>query len=253
MIFAASLTLGMATLAGAFHSSQADAAVSLEVDTQPNHAEVWLDGKSQGTAPVRLRPEGGEHKLELRKAGYQTATVSVHCQPGRPESVFQRLTPKNGRLTLKEADQAVIQLGPGVPQTLSGKGPWSLRPGTYELTARRGAIFAEPKKFEVKPDQQLQLSLIWPQLEAPAAAPPPQARPNLYHPPVSTAPPAYPAPAYTPPPRPYYRPPARPAYRPPAPAEVLYTPIPPSRPEPPSYQPPPPPPPPDEPLFTPLP
>jgi len=146
-------------------------------------------------------------------------------------------------------------LGPGIPRTLEGKGPWKLAPGRYELTAVRDKIPAKPKRFEVKAGQSLELALDWPALPT---SPVPSARPPQARIPshasqstfVSGDPPAPPPYHYYQPPRPAYRPAARPVYR--APLEPLFTPIPPGR-----YDPPPPPAPSypsgPEPLFTPLP
>lgn len=249
--FATSLTLGLALLAAALQApASSEKALTLEVDSQPDHAEVRLDGRVLGKTPVRLRPSKGDHKLELSQPGYQSASLSIRCQPGQPERVFQRLAPKTARLTLQDSERAEVLLGPGIPRSLTGRGPWSLKPGVYEVTARRGKLLAEPQKFEIKPDQELQVSLVWPAAPAP---PPPHQPPR----------PARPTPAYVPaaavrseqpyyPSPPPYRPAPRP-YRPRVAPEVLFTPIPPSRPEPPPYQPPVYHPPSDEPLFTPLP
>ena len=35
-------------------------------------AEVWVDGKFRGTAPVSLQLTAGEHDVEIRRAGFET-------------------------------------------------------------------------------------------------------------------------------------------------------------------------------------
>ncbi|MBT9588429.1 PEGA domain-containing protein [bacterium] len=245
--YAAALSLGLAALAGAFATPKKDRVGRLLVQSDPPQAEVWLDGTVQGRTPLTLTPKSGKHRLELRKKGFYQALVSVDFPSTR--SVSMRLPPKQATLSLNQVDKAEIQLGPGVPRRLRGQGPWKLSPGSYEVTARRGPIQARPKKFEIKPGQDLRISLVWPNLPV-APAPfrpvpsPPVSLP--YHFPVSQ--PAFVAPPYTPPRQPYYRPPAR-TDPPPTRPEPLFTPIPPSRPAPPVYEPPPG----DEPLFTPLP
>ena len=248
--FAAAITCGLAALAGAF-SPQSLASASptqIRVESLPPKAEVWLDGTAQGVSPVTLNAVPGPHKLELRKAGFEPAECPVTVIQGESTTVLKRLACKAARLTLRESDQAEIQIGPGIPQSLKGKGPWKIEPGFYEVTARRGAVMAEPKKFEAKPGQDLRLTLVWPHPPAPVERPPVSA-------PSPAAPrPAPPRPVYSPP-RPVYHRPVQPyqppvrLYTPPAPPQALFTPIAPSRPETVPYHPPGP----DEPLFTPLP
>ena len=247
--YAAALALGLAALAGAFAPPKTERVGRLVVQSDPPQAEVWLDGTVQGRTPLTLTPKSGKHRLELRKNGFDPALVSVDVPSN--QSISLRLPAKQATLSLKEVDKAEIQLGPGVPRRLRGQGPWKLSPGSYEVTARRGQILTKPKKFDIKPGQELQISLVWPGLPVapplfrPPSPTPPASQP--YHTPASQ--PAYVAPPYTPPSRPYYRPPARP-YQPPTRPEPLFTPIPPSQPPPPPvYEPPPG----DEPLFTPLP
>jgi hypothetical protein len=253
--FAGALCLGLAALAGAFRPQPLEQSTTLRVDSDPPQAEVWLDGTSQGQAPLTLRPRSGPHQVELSKSGFESVRQKVEIHAGQSLDLHLRLSPKLASLNLRQADQAEIHLGPGIPQRLRGSGPWKLPPGNYEVSARRGQMLAEPKKFAVKPGQDLQISLVWPRLpEVPAQTVrplPPASAPPL-SPPAPAPAPAYVAP-YRPPARPTYRPPAytppaRP-YQPPSRPEVLFTPIAPSRPDPPSYQPPSG----DEPLFTPLP
>lgn len=204
----------------------------LRIESLPGGAEVLLDKARLGTTPLEVSVDPGEHQLSLNKAGFNSLRQSVNCPTGRVTALSLRLAYQPATLTVRDSQDAELWLGPGTPEKLSGKGPWTLEPGEYELTAKKGPLPAIPEKFRLKPGEKRVLSLQWPQapldvpgrpLDSPATAPPPPVQ----------APPASPPPAQ---PIPQWRPP--PIARPEPPRAF-------SRPQPPAFQP--------EPLWTPLP
>lgn len=253
VIFAVTLLSGLAVMATALDFHPPDQAGGVQVVSEPPRAELVLDGKSLGKAPLTLQPAPGPHRLQFKLQGYAPAEVDLQWKSGQVEVVQQRLKPLPATLTVKKLDQARLHLGPGIPQPLSGKGPWKLAPGSYELTALRGKLPAKPKRFELKPGQNLEVALDWPTPPMPRLpmAPPrppslPQFQPRFDKP--STPSYVAPQPRYQ-----NYQAPAPPRYRPSRQPEALFTPLPPSR-----YEPPAPPPAPSypsgpEPVFTPLP
>ncbi len=51
---------------------------SVEVKVKPADAEIWLDGKLMGATPMLLtKVLAGEHKIEVRKSGYEELTESA--------------------------------------------------------------------------------------------------------------------------------------------------------------------------------
>ena len=251
VVFAITLLGGLAVLATAFESQTSPQAGGVQVASEPPQAELILDGKTLGKAPLTLQPARGLHRLEFRLEGYASAEVRLEWKSGEVERVQQRLKPVPATLSVKELNKAKLHLGPGVPQSLNGPGPWKLAPGSYELTASRGKVPAKPKRFELKPGQNLEIALDWPTLPVPRlpmAPPRPRSAPqvqtqNYTHPSHSYVPPQ---PHYQ-----YYQPPARPRYRPSRQPEILFTPVPPAHYDPPAPAPRYPPGP--EPVFTPLP
>ncbi len=223
--FTVALLGGLVALSAAFEPNNTAPPDLLSMVSEPAGAQLLWDGKVIGQTPLTRPTVRGSHKLTFRLEGYAPAEVLVD-QPR--QKVHQRLQPLSASLTIKEPGKAKLQLGPGIPRPLEGKGPWKLAPGRYELTAVRGKIPAKPKRFELKPGQSLELALDWPVLpslpvrpvQLPAARPP-------FNPPAYAPLPPQPAPRYN-----YYQPPAsRPVYRPPV--APLFTPIPPSHDNPP--------------------
>lgn len=256
---------------------------TLQVDSLPPGAELWIDGQLQGKTPARLAVEPGTRKLELRKSGFVPRQVEVQCKPSRTTPVAEKLNARPGTLRLQNAVGAELWLGPGVPRKLRGEGPWELPPGEYEVTGSRDKLPGPPRKFTLKAGEEVAVAMQWPtvgEVKLPPQAvpvPPPSPRPKVAtaaptprpaartpaakpsaptrtaRPRPAYSPPVYRPPVYRPPARPAYRPAARPAYQPPpraaarpAPAP-LWTPLP--APAPPPSRPAPP----EERLFTPLP
>jgi len=79
-------------------------AVTGVVDLQvaPDGVELVVDGKSGGSAPSRLELIAIPHRLEFRKTGYVTQSVTVKPTPGIPQRLEIRL------LTKEEAALAAI-------------------------------------------------------------------------------------------------------------------------------------------------
>jgi len=53
--------------------------IELKVESNPSDAEVYLDGKKLGTAPIAVRIAGFgiKHEIEIAKNGYQPKTATV--------------------------------------------------------------------------------------------------------------------------------------------------------------------------------
>jgi hypothetical protein len=231
VLFAVSLLGGLAALACAFEPQSESQPGQLQIVSEPPGATVSIDGVELGKAPLTQFPKAGPHKLSFRLEGYANQEVSLSWKPGGSQAVHQRLKAEDGTLSVRDLNKARLHLGPGIPQELKGPGPWKLAPGKYELTAVRDRLPAKPKRIEIKPGQALEVALDWPALPVM----PPQ-RPELKRP-AGTAIALPPNSGYLPPRPAYLAPrynsyqPTRPAYHP----APLFTPIPPSR-----YDPPPP-------------
>lgn len=229
--------VGVLALGGAFRPQDAGLPAKVTVVSEPSQAEVWLDGKSVGRTPTQVELTSGHHQVEFQKTGFRKGSAKV-SGPVVGQVLALRLEPELATLQLKDPGEGSVRLGPGVPRTLSGKGPWKLEAGDYELWIERGKLLSQPKKFALKAGQTTEVAVNWPtvptpaQLSQPVSAPVrvasparPVPAPPAYQPPA-VAPPSqvYVAPRYEPPP---YRPSRpRPVAPPPRDPEPIWTPIP---------------------------
>lgn len=76
------------------------ATATLTVDSRPQGAEVYLDGRLSGRTPVTLSVNPGRHEVELRLAGHQPYRVAVNPRPGERVQVFAQLVPEPRQGTL---------------------------------------------------------------------------------------------------------------------------------------------------------
>jgi hypothetical protein len=63
----------------------------LTVESEPEGAEVWVDGKQVGTTPVKVPVAPGQHDIDVIKQGRRTKHVEVTLRPGVNESFSFRL------------------------------------------------------------------------------------------------------------------------------------------------------------------
>ncbi len=75
-------------------SKKAPAAGSLQVLAEPATAEIHVDGKPAGRAPVKMdKLLAGTHLVEARLAGYETASQQVTISEGKLATIKLKLSP----------------------------------------------------------------------------------------------------------------------------------------------------------------
>ena len=107
---------------------------TLDVQSSPTGAQVYLDGAYLGLTPLVASVPAGRHRLEVRKAGYAPYRASVRVAPGERVQVYARLVPEpsSGRLSVSsEPEGAAVYLN----GSYRGKTPLAieLAPGVYDL------------------------------------------------------------------------------------------------------------------------
>jgi len=115
---------------------------SLDVQVDPPDAEIWLDGRQLGRAPLP-RPvfvSPGEHDLQLRREGYEPASVRVEVQSRA--QVSRQIHLERSKTSPPPAPPAPVSAtAPSPPQppapTLSA--PSSMHTTTGWITAATGA------------------------------------------------------------------------------------------------------------------
>jgi formylglycine-generating enzyme required for sulfatase activity len=68
---------------------------TLQIESEPEGADVWLNGVVVGQTPLKTEPMGGDYKIELRKDGWQPILDNVKIEPGvtltMPQFALQRV------------------------------------------------------------------------------------------------------------------------------------------------------------------
>ncbi|HEY6136485.1 MAG TPA: PEGA domain-containing protein [Thermoanaerobaculia bacterium] len=69
--------------------------VAVQIDSRPDLAEVWLDGKFVGSTPLGYRLTPGDHKVELVRPRHATWTRTLTVMPYQPTRVAALLQDSN--------------------------------------------------------------------------------------------------------------------------------------------------------------
>ena len=65
---------------------------SIDINSAPANAEVWIDGKQVGTTPMFLTEcLAGSHEVKLKKQGYKDATMVAKVEEGQTAALQQTL------------------------------------------------------------------------------------------------------------------------------------------------------------------
>lgn len=64
----------------------------LSVSYSPANAEIWVDGKHLDNTPAKMRLTEGNHKIEIRKDGYQTFSQQVNIREGKVSTLEGELS-----------------------------------------------------------------------------------------------------------------------------------------------------------------
>ena len=100
----------------------------LAVQTQPEDAELWIDGQLHGPARGVVTLTAVPHEVEIKKPGFASYRKTVTPQPGFTQQLKVRL------LTLEEARMAALQR---VRRSGAGHELVLLRPGEIQMGASR--------------------------------------------------------------------------------------------------------------------
>ncbi|WP_233498331.1 PEGA domain-containing protein [Meiothermus sp. QL-1] len=110
---------------------------TLSVNSNPQGAQVLVEGRVVGTTPLSLVLRPGRVEVELRLAGYQIFRSAVQIRPGETTAINANLVPvvQNGVLQVSSTPQGAQVLLNG---RVVGNSPLNLTvaPGSYELELR---------------------------------------------------------------------------------------------------------------------
>jgi formylglycine-generating enzyme required for sulfatase activity len=99
------------------------------VSGEPAGAEVLIAGERRGAAPLTLELGAGEHRLEIRREGFETQAVTVMADAKLPRTIEYRLLPRDRAL-------AALQTAP-TTTTRSGYALRLVPGGAFEMGSGR--------------------------------------------------------------------------------------------------------------------
>ena len=101
---------------------------SVTVNVRPADATVYVDGAARGTGTTTVRLSSAPHRIEVRKAGFETWTRTVTPRPGYPQTVSARLR------SLTEIARSKIEM---TAKTASEQTLRRVEPGTFMMGSSR--------------------------------------------------------------------------------------------------------------------
>ncbi|WP_243093644.1 PEGA domain-containing protein [Thermus thalpophilus] len=136
------------------------ATATLAVDSRPQGAEVYLDGRFQGRTPLSLSVNPGRQEVEVRLPGFQPYRVAVNPRPGERVQIFAQLVPepRQGTLAVSSTPSgAEVYVG----GSLRGRTPLSLAlpEGRYEVELRLSGYEPYRARVEVRRGETTRLEV----------------------------------------------------------------------------------------------
>ncbi len=127
---------------------------TLNLDSNPRGAEVYVNGEPRGRTPLTLVLNEGSYRVEFRLPGYQPYQTMVRVERGREVRVLANLVPevRKGVLNLDSTPRGALVELDGRPQ---GQTPLSLEvlPGTYLLRLSLPGYQTFETPVEVRPGE----------------------------------------------------------------------------------------------------
>ncbi|MER3444188.1 MAG: PEGA domain-containing protein [Meiothermus sp.] len=132
---------------------------TLNINSNPQGAEVFIDGRSVGRTPLRITLEPGRYHLEFVLNGYERSGMDVRLDPGENATVTRDLTP-----VARRSATLVIDTNPQGAQVLLdghniGTTPLrvSVAPGRYRLEFVLGGYERSGMTVKVDPGETIRV------------------------------------------------------------------------------------------------
>jgi formylglycine-generating enzyme required for sulfatase activity len=100
----------------------------IRITSQPPDADLFVDGKQRGKANQELTLPARAHRIEVRKAGFESYVAEVTPKPGLPQEL---------EVILLTAAQAVLAATPQTITTGQGQTLRLVQPGRFKMGAPR--------------------------------------------------------------------------------------------------------------------
>jgi len=133
---------------------------NLNISSNPQGAQVTVNGRAVGNTPLNLSLQPGRYDIELRLGGYETFRTSVNVNAGQTTPLNVNLSstaPQTGLLQVSSSPQ-------GAQVTLNGRAVGntplnlSVQPGSYNLEVRLGGYETYRTTVNVGAGQTVQVN-----------------------------------------------------------------------------------------------
>lgn len=125
---------------------------TLAIDSAPQDAEVYLDGRLQGTTPLRVTSQPGRRTLRIERDGYRTFETTLRLSPGESRRVSADLerVPTTGTLRFESNPDGADVFIDGRFEGTTPLGARDYQPGTYRVTFERSGYSPERRSVTVE-------------------------------------------------------------------------------------------------------
>ena len=119
---------------------------SLDINSTPADAEVWIDGKQAGTSPMFISEcLIGSHQVILKKQGYKDKTLSINVSEGQTASLME---------TMEKGVQAVASSSSSLASSSSSGNTITVNGVSFEMIPVEGGTFRMGSKDSEADDDE---------------------------------------------------------------------------------------------------
>ena len=120
-------------------------------DSTPQGATVYLDGRRQGTTPLRISSQPGRRSLTFELDGYTSVQRTLNLSPGETRRVDERLERdvRTGSLRFESSPSGAEVFVDGRFLGTTPVGSREFDPGRYEVTFERSGYRTERRTVQV--------------------------------------------------------------------------------------------------------
>ncbi len=136
-------------------STRPPSQATLAVASEPRGADVYLDGRYEGTTPLRLEAQPGNRTLRIELDGYRTWEETLRLSPGESRRVDARLeqVPRTGTLRFESSPSGADVYVEGRFLGTTPIGAREFSPGRYDVTFERDGYRSETVRPTVRAGQ----------------------------------------------------------------------------------------------------
>lgn len=129
---------------------------TLAIESDPREADVYIDGRFQGTTPLRVQSQPGRRTIRIERSGYRTYESTIRLSPGESRRIDASLERARRTGTVR-FESSPTGADVYVDGTFEGTTPipaTTFDAGTYEVRYERSGYRSETFDITVEADTQ---------------------------------------------------------------------------------------------------